>query len=320
MFKYIIFSLISLCYSQDLIEKEFNSFINKYDKNYSSVSEYWYRYSIFKKNYLMIENHNNLEYKNFTLGMNKFGDLTNYEFSRYKGYFERYSNDNTSLNSHLVYKNTPDAIDWRVENRVTGIKDQGQCGSCWAFSAVGVIEGAHAKETGNLVSLSEQQLVDCSQGNYGCGGGWPNLAMENIIKRGGIDTEKSYPYEAIGETCSYNKSNIGANISHVVNITKYNTGELLNAIGTIGPISVAIDASDPNFQFYSGGIYTSTDCNVDSLDHAVLAIGYGITSNGTKYYIIKNSWGTDWGDAGFVYWNRDIENMCGIATDASYAY
>jgi cathepsin L len=318
MSKLLILSLIYIVNSQELLDKKFNLFINKYDKNYSSISEYRYRYSIFKKNYLMINAHNKLD-NSFILKMNKFGDLTNYEYNKYKGYFERYHNDNLLLNSYVMQNETPDSIDWRAENIVTGIKDQGQCGSCWAFSAVGVIEGAHAKETGNLVSLSEQQLVDCSDGNYGCGGGWPNLAMENIIKRG-VDTEKSYPYDAIGETCNYNKSNIGANISHVVNITKYNTSELLNAIGNVGPISVAIDASDPSFQFYGGGIYNSSLCNQDELDHAVLAIGYGFTRNGTKYYIIKNSWGTGWGDAGFMYFNRDIDNMCGIATDASYAY
>ena len=213
----------------------------------------------------------------------------------------------------------PDAIDWRAENLVTPIKNQGQCGSCWAFSATGVIEGVHAKQTGNLVSLSEQQLVDCSQGNYGWGGGWPSLALENVVKRGGIDSEKSYPYQGNDESCSYNKSNIGAKIKSIVNITKYNMTELVNAIGTIGPISVDIDASDPAFQFYSGGIYTSKVCSPDNLDHAVLAIGYGFTSNKSKYFIIKNSWGMDWGEEGFTYFNRDIDNMCGIVMDAVYA-
>ena len=321
MFKILILSLFYNIQSQDLYKEQFESFLNKYHKNYSFVSEYSYRYSIFKNNYIFIQEHNNNINKTFTLGINNFADLTNYEFNKYKGYFERYSNKNIKNSKlHNMTNNTPGAIDWRADNLVTGVKDQGQCGSCWAFSAVGVIEGIHAKETSNLVSLSEQQLVDCSEGNYGCDGGWPNLAMQNVINRGGIDTEKSYPYDAIGETCSYNKSNVGANISHIVNITKDNTTELLNAIGNVGPISVAIDASDPTFQFYSGGIYTSNMCSQDALDHAVLAIGYGKTKNGTKYYIIKNSWGTHWGNAGFIYFNRDINNMCGIATDASYSY
>ena len=268
----------------------------------------------------MIEKHNNQSYNNFSLRMNFFGDFDNKDKSKIKGY-HRLSNNlgNSSTFKHNMSKSIPNSIDWRAENLVTPIKDQSQCGSCWAFSSTGVIEGLHAKQTGNLVSLSEQQLVDCSSGNYGCGGGWPSLALENIVKRGGIDTEKSYSYHGDDETCSYNKSNIGASIKGVVNITRYNVTELVDAIGTVGPVSVAIDASDPSFQFYSGGIYTSTICSPESLDHAVLAIGYGVTSNNSKYYIIKNSWGMDWGEEGFMYFNRDINNMCGIVMDAVYA-
>lgn len=312
--------LLSVSISQDFYNNEFKQFIKKYNKTYDSDSEYWYRYGIFKKNYIMIDEHNNKNVHNFTLGMNYFGDFNSQEYSKVKGYYNL-EKKNISLIPlrHKMSYPIPDSIDWRAENLVTPIKDQGQCGSCWAFSTTGVIEGAHAKQTGNLVSLSEQQLVDCSAGNYGCGGGWPSLALENIIKRGGIDTEKSYPYHGDDESCSYNKSNIGASIKSVVNITKYNMTELVNAIGIIGPVSVAIDASDPTFQFYRGGIYTSTLCSPESLDHAVLAIGYGITSNRTKYFIIKNSWGMDWGEEGFMYFNRDINNMCGIVMDAVYA-
>jgi cathepsin L len=312
--------LLTNVISQELYNHQFQDFIKKYNKSYETDSEYWYRYGIFKKNYIIIDNHNNNTNNNFTLRMNYFGDYDNLEYAHIKGYYNL-GQKNITFNPlrHKMSYPVPDAIDWRAENLVTPIKNQGQCGSCWAFSTTGVIEGVHAKQTGNLVSLSEQQLVDCSQGNYGCGGGWPSLALENVIKRGGIDSEKSYPYQGDDESCSYNKSNIGAIIKSVVNITKYNMTELVNAIGTIGPISVAIDASDPAFQFYSGGIYTSKVCSPDNLDHAVLAIGYGFTSNKSKYFIIKNSWGMDWGEEGFMYFNRDIDNMCGIVMDAVYA-
>ena len=212
----------------------------------------------------------------------------------------------------------PNSLDWRSMGAVTNIKNQKQCGSCWAFSAVGTIEGQHAIKIGNLVSLSEQNLVDCDNPSFGCEGGWPDKAIEYVINNSGIDTELSYPYVAEQQECSYSNNTIGATVSNVVRLPQADLNALYDALGTIGPISVAIDAED-DFQLYSSGIYNSSSCSTDSLDHAVLAIGYGISFNKKKYIIVKNSWGSDWGMNGYIYMSADIPNMCGIAENACYS-
>lgn len=216
----------------------------------------------------------------------------------------------------------PDSVDWRADGAVTDVKDQASCGSCWSFSATGALEGQHFRKTGALVSLSEQNLVDCSSsyGNAGCNGGVIDYAFQYIKDNGGIDTEASYPYNAVDAACRFNKANIGATDKGFVDIPHGDENALKIALATIGPIAVAIDASHQTFHQYSSGIYYEPKCRASArhLDHAVLAVGYGTDENGDDYYIVKNSWGTTWGDGGYIKMARNKNNNCGIATSASY--
>jgi len=303
------------------------SFKNRYNKEYSNPKEEARRFQIFKKNYGLIEtiNKKNLTY---TVAMNSFGDLTNSEFVSQMNGFK--SNPNRVRKTGSIKPNalaltcpagnvTGLTCDWRQSGAVTPIKNQGQCGGCWAFSAVASTEGQHFLSGSSLVSLSEQNLIDCSgkEGNEGCNGGLMDDAFEYIIKNGGIDTEASYPYKAVDGRCHYTAANSGATLASYKDIASGSETDLTTAISTVGPISVAIDASHNSFQFYRSGVYYEPACSSTQLDHGVTAVGYGALSN-ANYYLVKNSWGVDWGMAGYIYMSRNRNNNCGIATDASY--
>lgn len=187
----------------------------------------------------------------------------------------------------------PNSIDWRTKGAVTDVKNQGRCGSCWAFSSTGSLEGQHFVKTGKLVALSEQNLIDCSRfyGSRGCQGGWMQQAFTYVQRNRGIDTEELYPYRGVNGFCRYNSRNSTAAIKGVVSIPEGNEDKLKEAIGTVGPVSVSIDASHASFQHYANGIYHESNCNAQNLDHAVLAVGYGTDDKGNDYYLVKNSWG-----------------------------
>src|SRR6218665_3564272 len=206
------------------------------------------RKSVFADNMKFIEAHNTKHAsgeKTYSVGVNQFADMTNEEFRTRNGFKRSFKVRAPAVHEQVEVEALPDTVDWTTKGLVTPIKDQGQCGSCWAFSAVASIEGQHAKATGKLVSLSEQNLVDCSQaeGDMGCMGGLMDYAFEYVIKSKGIDTEKSYPYEAVDDTCRFNKKNIGATIKSYVDIPTGDENALQNAVATIGPISIGIDAS-----------------------------------------------------------------------------
>jgi cathepsin L len=289
----------------------------KYQKSYLGAEEST-RQAIFNENLAYITKHNS-EGHSYELGMNQFGDLTNAEFqATYLRSMQRSVNRTAEL--HVAGNEIdPSSVDWRTQGYVTPIKDQGQCGSCWSFSSTGSIEGAHFKATGKLVSFSEQNLVDCStkQGNQGCNGGLMDYAFTYVISNKGLDTEASYPYTARDGTCRYNAANSGGSISSYKDVQAGSETALQSAVATIGPVSVAIDASHNSFQFYKSGVYNEPLCSSKNLDHGVLAVGYG-TDAGKDYWIVKNSWGTSWGDKGYIMMTRNKRNQCGIATAASY--
>jgi len=302
------------------LQSSFVSWINIHGKEYSTEAEYNYRFRIYSENLAFIENHNR-QNLGFTVAMNQFGDLTAEEFGLY------FLGTKVDA-SNLVQKNpfigdtsfvADDVVDWRTKGAVTAVKNQGQCGSCWAFSATGSIEGAWQIKKGNLISLSEQNLVDCSsaQGNEGCNGGLMDSAFQYVIQNSGIDTEASYKYTARDGTCKFNKATIGATITSFKDVQAKSEAALQQAIQSLGPVSVAIDASHSSFQFYSSGVYYERACSPTQLDHGVLAVGFG-TQSGSDYYIVKNSWGTSWGMQGYILMSRNKQNNCGIATMSSY--
>lgn len=303
--------------------EEWEKWKTSFARNYETEEEEYHRHMIWESHKTYVDEHNvNAEKFGYTLAMNDFADMANSEFrSIYNGLLPRDPNYN-STNVRRVNFNVndlPDEVDWRTKNLVTPIKNQLQCGSCWAFSAVGSLEGQHAKNTGKLVSMSEQQLVDCSKsfGNHGCQGGLMDLAFKYLKTVEGDDTEESYPYKAENGICKYKPANAVAKDTGYVDIKSRDEDSLKEAVANVGPISCAMDASHMSFQLYHSGIYNPwLFCSSTKLDHGVLAVGYG-TDDGTDYWLVKNSWGKTWGMDGYFKMKRG-SNRCGIATQASY--
>ncbi len=292
-----------------------------FSRKYSDDLEELHRYNTWQANKKLVEEHNkNADKFGFDLGMNQFADLENHEFvTMVNGYKGCNKANSTKVFTYDVTAPSAATVDWRTKGAVTGVKNQGQCGSCWAFSATGSLEGQHFLKDGTLVSLSEQNLVDCSDsyGNNGCNGGLMDNAFKYIRDNKGIDTEASYPYMAHNERCSFKPSDVGATDAGFVDIPSKNEMALMTASQNIGPISVAIDASHSSFQLYHSGVYYEARCSETKLDHGVLVVGYG-TESGSDYWLVKNSWGTRWGMDGYINMSRNKNNNCGIATDASY--
>nr|CAA75029.1 cathepsin L2 [Homo sapiens] len=292
---------------------------------YGANEEGWRR-AVWEKNMKMIELHNG-EYSQgkhgFTMAMNAFPDMTNEEFRQMMGCFRNQKFRKGKVFREPLFLDLPKSVDWRKKGYVTPVKNQKQCGSCWAFSATGALEGQMFRKTGKLVSLSEQNLVDCSrpQGNQGCNGGFMARAFQYVKENGGLDSEESYPYVAVDEICKYRPENSVANDTGFTVVAPGKEKALMKAVATVGPISVAMDAGHSSFQFYKSGIYFEPDCSSKNLDHGVLVVGYGFegaNSNNSKYWLVKNSWGPEWGSNGYVKIAKDKNNHCGIATAASY--
>lgn len=286
-----------------------------------------HRRQIWEKNAHMIAKHNleaDVGLHTYWLELNKFSDKTQSELDVYRKCFA-HSNQSKELSFTNYFKcddncllSLPKSVDWRKKNLVTPVKDQGDCGSCWAFSSTGALEGQNKVKTGILKPLSEQNLVDCSHkyGNDGCNGGRMDFAFQYVIDNQGIDTEKAYPYRAKKGHCKFVRSGIGANCTKYVGIRKGKEKDLQAAVAMIGPISVAIDVTQ-KFMHYKEGIFSDFNCMTHFVNHAVLVVGYG-SENGSDYWIVKNSWGTSWGMDGYILMARNAGDMCGIATMAFY--
>lgn len=310
--------LVSLIQAE---ENEFKNYITVHSKSYSSQSEFENRFRIFRDNMAFIRRHNSQK-STITLGPNKFTDLTPAEFkSKYLSSRKSFDIENDVENvSDEVELNLelPTQVDWRTKGAVTPIKDQGQCGSCWAFSATGAIESAWIVAGHSMVTLSEQQLVDCAHlyGNLGCQGGFYRNAYNYVIANKGITTESNYPYQAKDGLCNKSKaSQVSASIVSKFNVPA-NSPSALQAAVAQQPTSVSVEADQAIWQSYQSGVVTS-GCGTN-LDHDILAIGYDTTGS-TPFWIVKNSWGVSWGMSGYIQIAiTSGDGVCGINMTPGY--
>tara|TARA_B100001123_G_scaffold8819_2_gene10913 strand:- start:12434 stop:13399 length:966 start_codon:yes stop_codon:yes gene_type:complete len=308
----IITSILTLAHSvissplslNSTMMTKYNEFNDKYNHEFS-----YDRFENFKKNTKYIEEFNQ-QNNSYKLEVNGFADMNDFNF-------------NVSLphpkNEYYEFEDKipPESIDWRKENVVTNVKDQGHCGGCWAFSTTGSVEGVVAIKTGNLFNLSEQQLIDCSdqEGNHGCGGGIMDYGFQYIIDNNGICSEEDYPYQGIDGVCQ--------DCEPIIQIKRYgnifpNNEKILKLGVAQQPVSIAIQANLSSFRFYSEGVYSDPNCGT-LLDHGVLLVGYGNDEEtGLDYWLVKNSWGPSWGENGYMRMLRNATGvhepgMCGIA-------
>jgi len=302
----------------------FNNWKALHGKEYKSIDEEEARFEVFMANHAKIEAHNANPEATYTQGHNEFSDMTVEEFkSQMTGFRATVGHKSLADSVHEETVAAPTSKDWRKAGVVTRVKNQGQCGSCWAFSTTGSTESANLIKNGGSAAdaaneLSEQQLVDCSKKNNGCNGGLMDYGFAYLKSLGddGDDTEGSYPYQGRNGRCSA----ANGTPSHI-KVTGYTdvapTEEALrNAVGTVGPVSIAIEADQRAFQFYTSGVLTS-GCG-QRLDHGVLLVGYGSEDN-SDYWIVKNSWGETWGEQGYIRIAQG-KNLCGISNQASYPH
>ena len=290
---------------------DYITYVEKNNKTYNFSN-----YNIYHNNLKYIEemNSKNLSYE---LEINDFIDIS---FNNGMTILPRKECHNCFTGTdNIIYE----SVDWRERNAVTEVKNQGECGSCWSFSSTGSIEGINAINFRRLHNVSEQQLMDCSteEGNKGCEGGMMDNAFKYVINNNGLCSEEDYPYQAEQGQCQENQCNNVVNISDYSDVEQNNEHILMRAVSQ-QPVSVAIQANISSFKFYKYGVYQDPQCG-DQLDHGVLIVGYGTDRfQRLDYWIVKNSWGPEWGDKGYIKILRNYDQsesgMCGIASQPSF--
>jgi C1A family cysteine protease len=309
-------------------EFAFRNWMQQHNVVSTNLTHYTHMLSNYAANDDLIESHNQLKDIPYVLGHNKFSHLNTEEFSMVLNtnkYFEYdtsvYDDDTTSDDDNALFDDylsvedvyLPLSVDWTTQGAVTGVKDQGNCGSCWSFSATGALEGAYKIKYGTLISFSEQNLVSCDNIDSACNGGLMDNAFTWTMRNGGLCTESGYPYTSgtTGQkgtcmtTCS---KNVNVAPRSYTDVQKNSDSALMTAIAK-QPVSIAIQANQPDFQLYKSGVLTG-NCGTN-LDHGVLAVGYGTWTDGTDYYKVKNSWGTGWGMGGYILIQRGKNQQCG---------
>ena len=312
----LLITLVSCNVEMDtMLHNQFQKFIKKYNKKYSSVNEYLARFEVFKMNVMNLYK----ESQKYKTGITKFSDLTQQEFAKIYLNLNYDAMAVANFNpAHPSFSNAaPDSFDWRDKGLVTPVRDQGMCGSCWAFSTVANLEGLYYKLKGVAVDLSEQILVDCDTYDSACNGGLMEYAFQ-WIKENGMETEEDYPYTGYKGSCKADPSKyidmkvtgwkkLGSSTSTWSPVDEEEIKEFLYETG---PLAIALNANP--LQTYSGGILdkTSSQCPVSGINHAVTLVGYGAES-GVDYWIVKNSWGANWGENGYFRIRRGT-GCCGV--------
>merc|ERR1711973_214882 len=313
------FALFALVAVAAAFDQAWEDYKLDFDKRYTPEEEA-VRYANWKQSTEEVLLHNAMYGHEFTQAVNALSDLSDDEYKEFylSGYRMAEKEDNATLH---VPSNAalPNNIDWRSQGLVTGVKNQGRCGSCYSFSATGALEGQWKKARGSLPNLSEQQYVDCSgrYGNYGCRGGWYQSCWRYAMNAGGNMPESAYRYTARQGRCRFNRGQVVATVSSFHDTQPGSENDLTNALARVGPVSVAIDASPSSFRRYRTGVHYSRSCSSRRLNHAVLAVGYG-SEGGSDYYLVKNSWATSWGAGGYIKMARNMRNNCGIASKPSF--
>merc|ERR1711934_1116955 len=295
---------------------QYMGYLAEHGKSYITNEEFTARKALYMETDRLVNEHNATE-SSFKLGHNKFSDFTDYERSQLLGYIA----PDTEQEPVWLEPTNEASVDWRTKNAVTPVKDQGQCGSCWTFSSTGALEGAHSIASGKLLSFSEQQIVDCANlkhvyPSFGCNCGNQSVAFK-YLEKNMAELESVYPYTAKNGTCQYNKDSATAvDVSTYTTVTADNVDQMKAAV-TKQPVSVSIEADKKVFQQYKSGIFDSADCGT-KLDHATLVVGFG-TQDGEDYWLMKNSWGTVWGEQGYMQLKIESgKGVCGIQMGPLY--
>ncbi|XP_062279172.1 cathepsin K-like [Scomber scombrus] len=314
----LVVSDLGFCQDEASLDDQWEQWKIKHGRHYNEEE---YRRAIWEENKLKIEAHNQEAEQgkhSYRMGMNFFGDMTSKEMAEKMTYHGEHPSNVRFDTEEKVDNGTflPKSIDYRKRGMVTRVKNQGNCESCWAFSAAGALEGQLAKKTGQLLDLSVQNLIDCVTESDGCDGGLMTDAFE-YVQDNGLNSEEVYPYAGKKQRCRYNRSAIAAQCKGFNRTQKWNESALAKALYEVGPVSVAINSSF-KFMYYDSGVFYNPECDKDYVDHAMLLVGYGETAEGLKYWIVKNSYGESWGEEGYFRIVRDHGNHCGIASDASY--
>ncbi len=294
--KYAVAALFAAAVSAaDAYRTQFMQHVTEFGLSYGTVEEFEFRFEQYLKKQAHIEEHNATD-SLYTAGHNKFSTWTEEEYKRVLG-FREVADEGIVETVSFPNMTVASSIDWRSKGAVNPIKDQKQCGSCWAFSSVAALETAHWNKSGKLLSFSEQQLVDCDTRSGGCNGGNQSTAF-NYWESADAEVESAYPYTARTQSCKYSKASAtNVEVASWSKVTADDTNAMKAALN-VGVVSVSIEADRSCFQSYSSGIFDNTNCGT-SLDHAVALVGYG-SSNGTEYWILRNSWGTSWGEKGYM--------------------